>query len=242
MAQCPRLTLTDLRLDLAGKTVLSDITLDLQVRRLGIVGRNGSGKSTLARVISGLIAPDAGSLRLDGIDPARDRHAALNRIGILFQNPDHQIIFPTVQEELSFGLRQQGHGKTETAELVRAMLQRFSKAHWQEAPISTLSQGQKQLVCLMAILLMQPQLIVLDEPFSGLDLAIRGQLMRLFETLPQALVHITHDPDCLAGYDHVLWVHEGRIHRSGHAKTVLPDYLAYMNQAGLGDDLSDLAG
>ncbi|WP_339115328.1 ABC transporter ATP-binding protein [Thioclava sp. GXIMD2076] len=240
MAHSPRLTLDHLTLDLAGKPVLKDLVFDHEIRRLGIVGRNGSGKSTLARVVAGLIEPSSGTLTLDGIIPARDRHAALNRIGILFQNPDHQIIFPTVREELAFGLRQQGHGKAETQSLISRMLARFGKSHWIDAPVSTLSQGQKQLVCLMAILLMQPQLIVLDEPFSGLDLAIRGQLTRLFESLPQALIHITHDPDCLRGYDHALWIHEGEIRQSGTPETVLPDYLDYMNQAGLGDDLSDL--
>ncbi|TQS73642.1 ABC transporter ATP-binding protein [Rhodobacteraceae bacterium] len=242
MAHASHLHLGDVTLRLGSKTVLDAITLDLTLHRTGVVGRNGSGKSTLARVVAGLVAPDTGTLRLNGIDPARDRRAALGHIGILFQNPDHQIIFPTVAEELAFGLRQMGRTKAEAALITDRTLARFGKTHWREANIATLSQGQKQLVCLMAILAMEPQVIILDEPFSGLDLAIRGQLMRYFHALPQALIHITHDPDCLHGYDHVLWIEAGRLHRAGPPAPLLADYRAHMSKLGAGDDLSDLAG
>uniref|UniRef100_UPI0011AED13B ATP-binding cassette domain-containing protein n=1 Tax=Paracoccus sp. SY TaxID=1330255 RepID=UPI0011AED13B len=93
---------------LAGRPVLRDVTAQLAEGRIGIVGRNGSGKTTLARVIAGLIVPDAGDARTFGIDMAQDRRAALKGVGIIFQNPDHQIIFPTVIEEIAFGLAQQG--------------------------------------------------------------------------------------------------------------------------------------
>ncbi len=93
---------------LGGRPVLSGLSLRLTEPRIGIVGRNGSGKTTLLRLIAGLIAPASGRVRVDGIDPFADRKGALARLGILFQNPDHQILFPTVEEELAFGLRQQG--------------------------------------------------------------------------------------------------------------------------------------
>ncbi|WP_438988060.1 ATP-binding cassette domain-containing protein, partial [Marivivens donghaensis] len=95
------------------KTVLDAITLELTEARVGIVGQNGSGKSTLARAISGLIRPEQGRVLINGIDVLNDRKSALSAVGILFQNPDHQIIFPTVEEEISFGLRQLGHSKAD---------------------------------------------------------------------------------------------------------------------------------
>ena len=93
---------------LGGRAALAGITARLAEPRVAIVGRNGSGKTTLARVVAGLIAPDTGQARIGGIDMARDRRAALENVGIIFQNPDHQIIFPTVLEEVAFGLAQQG--------------------------------------------------------------------------------------------------------------------------------------
>ena len=91
-----------------GRALLTGLNLRVTERRIGIVGRNGSGKTTLARVLSGLVAPDQGEVRVCGVDIAKDRRAAIQTVGILFQNPDHQIIFPTVEEELAFGLLQAG--------------------------------------------------------------------------------------------------------------------------------------
>ncbi|MFD2813502.1 ATP-binding cassette domain-containing protein [Paracoccus aerius] len=94
---------------LSGRRILHGISAQLSEPRVGIVGRNGSGKTTLARVVAGLIEPNDGEARIGGLDMARDRRAALAAVGIIFQNPDHQIIFPTVLEEVAFGLTQQGH-------------------------------------------------------------------------------------------------------------------------------------
>ncbi|MBD3765956.1 MAG: ATP-binding cassette domain-containing protein, partial [Rhodobacterales bacterium] len=90
--------LEDVGLRLTGREILSGLSLHLTERRVGIVGRNGSGKTSLLRVIAGLVAPTSGRVRIDGIDPTGDRRAMLARAGILFQNPDHQILFPTVAE------------------------------------------------------------------------------------------------------------------------------------------------
>ncbi|WP_324293009.1 ATP-binding cassette domain-containing protein [Roseovarius pacificus] len=94
---------------------------------------------------------------------------------MLFQNPDHQIIFPTVEEEISLGLRQQDLLKQEAADRAAMTLSDFGKLHWASANISDLSQGQKHLVCMMAIIVMEPRLIILDEPFTGLDMQTKTQ-------------------------------------------------------------------
>ncbi|MBM1633306.1 ABC transporter ATP-binding protein [Sulfitobacter mediterraneus] len=223
-----------------GKPVLSDIDLRSNARRIGVVGRNGSGKTTLARIMAGLIAPDAGQVRIAGINVAKDRKAALGVIGILFQNPDHQIIFPTVEEELAFGLLQQGHPKSEAARAVAQTLADFGKSHWAKAAIHQLSQGQRQLVCLMSVLAMRPKVIILDEPFAGLDIPTTLHLQRTLEAIDLTLVHITHDPAVLVGYDEVLWVDQGKTELIGAAAQVLPAFQDRMTQIGAGDDLSDL--
>ena len=225
-----------------GVDVLRDITIAGNERRIGIVGRNGSGKTSLARVMAGLVAPDAGQVRIAGVDVARDRKAALGVVGILFQNPDHQIIFPTVQEEIAFGLTQMGQTACEVTTGVEAILAQFEKSHWAPAPVVQLSQGQRQLVCLMSVLAMQPRVIILDEPFAGLDIPTTLQLRRMLERLDVTLVLITHHPDMLANYDRVLWVDEGQIKLDGTAGDVVQAFEARMTELGGGDDLSDLSG
>ncbi len=230
----------DLTID--GGAILRGVTLHSNAHRIAVLGRNGSGKTTLARVIAGLQAPDAGRVRVAGVDVGRDRRAALGAVGILFQNPDHQIIFPTVAEELSFGLRQMGGTPAQVAQGVARILDQFGKSHWHDAAIHTLSQGQRQLVCLMAILAMAPRVIVLDEPFAGLDIPTARHLTRVLDGVAATLVQITHDPVSVAGYDHALWLDAGRVVQDGPAAVVTRAYTLQMEQIGARDDLSDLAG
>ena len=210
------------------KAVLDTVTLELSEARVGIVGRNGSGKSTLAKAISGLIRPEQGRILINGVDVLKDRKAALSAVGILFQNPDHQIIFPTVEEEISFGLRQLGRSKSDAAEETSNLLANFGKSDWAKRPVSTLSQGQRHLVCLMSVLAMAPAVIILDEPFSGLDIPTTRALQKRLNQLYQTLIHITHDPSVIADYDRVIWIEAGKVIADGAPDTVLPDYLHVM--------------
>lgn len=223
------------------KPILRDVGLSCEERRIGIVGRNGSGKTTLARILAGLVKPTSGTVRICGVDVAEDRKAAIGTIGILFQNPDHQIIFPTVEEEIEFGLVQMGHPKEQAGNETIELLQSFDKKHWAKASIHELSHGQKQLVCLMSILIMQPKVIILDEPFSNLDIPTRMQIERHLEQVPATLLHITHDPDSVAGYERVLWLDEGQVRMDGSASATLLKFSEQMVLWGRGDDISDIA-
>lgn len=236
------LVLTAASVRLAGKLVLDSLDLTLTDRRIGILGRNGSGKSTLLRLLAGLIAPDAGTVRVDGFDPFTDRKAALGALGILFQNPDHQILFPTVEEELAFGLVQQGLTRAEATARAHAALAGEGRAHWVKAPVTSLSQGQRHYLCLLAVLLMAPGTILLDEPLAGLDLPTQTRLARRFATLPQRLITITHDPETLTGADRVVWLEAGRVAADGPPADVLPAFTAEMARIGARDADADLAG
>jgi len=235
------IVLADAWLQLSGREVLSGLSLHLTERRIAVLGRNGSGKTSMLRLIAGLVSPSRGSVRIDGLDPARDRKAMLQRIGILFQNPDHQIIFPTVAEELAFGLVQQGIGREEAAARVRALLDAQGRSHWENAPVTALSQGQRQLLCLMAVLAMEPATILLDEPFAGLDLPTRARLRRRLQSLPQQTITITHDPAEIIGHDRAIWIENGRVHDDGRAADIAARFANAMMQEGEADADADLA-
>lgn len=217
---------------LAGRQALGPLDLHLTERRIAVIGRNGSGKTTLLRLIAGLVAPVSGQVMVEGADLWRDRKAALRQIGILFQNPDHQILFPTVDEELAFGLRQQGHSKADAAAAVSALLSEEGRAHWAGLSTQALSQGQKQHLCLMAVLLMQPGTLLLDEPFAALDLPTQARLARRLEALPQRLITISHDPRGLSTCDRVLWLEGGALVGDGPPSTLLPAFEAEMARLG----------
>ncbi|MBD3766233.1 MAG: ABC transporter ATP-binding protein [Rhodobacterales bacterium] len=229
-------------LAVAGRAILTGIDLHLTEARIGLAGRNGSGKTTLLRLMAGLVAPSAGRVRVDGIDPFRDRRGLVARLGVMFQNPDHQIIFPTCAEEIAFGLRQTGLTAAGARAAALRLLQQEGRAAWAEAPVAALSQGQRQYLCLLAVLAMQPATILLDEPFAALDLPTQARLARRLAALPQRLVVVSHDPAVLARCDRVVWIEGGRIADDGPPGVVLPAYLAAMEELGARDADADLPG
>ena len=211
-----------------GTQVFSGLSLTLSERRVALVGRNGSGKSTLLRLAAGLLAPQSGRVTVAGVDVGRDRRRALDTVGILFQNPDHQIIFPTVIEEICFGLEQQGLSRAAARERARAAL----SAHpdWAERLCHTLSQGQRQMVCLLAILAMEPRWILFDEPFNSLDLPATLRIEARIAALGQNVLTVTHDPLRVVGYDRVIWLEAGQVAADGPPAEVLPAYTAAMER------------
>jgi len=213
-------------LELNGQRVLKDITLSLKERRIGLVGLNGSGKSSFVRLLNGLRLPTSGSVRVFG-QPVQDCAGDLPRhIGFVFQNPDHQAIFPTVEEEITFGLTQLGLDKKRAREEANAFLDRHGCKALAERPISTLSEGQKQLVCILAVLVMDPKVLILDEPLTSLDGLTSRRLLHKIAELPQKIVMVSHDLSNLAEFDRILWLEQGRVRMDGVPGDVLPAYTA----------------
>jgi biotin transport system ATP-binding protein len=205
--------------------VIDDISIGIADDRIGLIGANGSGKSTMARLIAGLIEPDAGSVKVNGVDVYSDRKGALDTVGIIFQNPDHQIIFPTCAEEIAFGLTQKGMKRKEADAHARAVLAEHGRGDWADRLAHQLSQGQRHYLCLMAVLAMCPDVIVLDEPYAGLDLVTSMRLQRTLAGLDQQVVMITHDTDLLADFDRVVWMDQGRVVANDRPDQVIPKFL-----------------
>ena len=225
---------------LQGRNILGPITLALDQRRIGIIGRNGSGKTTLLRLIAGLLAPSTGHLAVYGASPD-NRREMLRSIGIVFQNPDAQILFPTVAEEIAFGLRQMGQTAVQAHAAALDLLAREGRSAWANAPTHTLSGGQRHYLCLMSVLAMTPRSLLLDEPFAGLDLPTQQRLTRRLAQLPQQIITISHDPAAMAGADRVIWLDRGGVKADGPASSVLPAYTDAMQQLGQDDADTDLS-
>lgn len=234
----PLVQLESLTFSQQDRLILDDLSLSLSERRVGVIGRNGSGKTTLARLLCGLIPADSGHVKIAGVDMFKDRKAAINTVGLIFQNPDHQIIFPTVIEELSFGLRQQGKTAGTAQDAAYQVLEDFERAHWADRPVASLSQGQRHLVCLMTVLAMSPKVIVLDEPFTGLDRPTTRALSAYLDRVDAMLIHITHDERFIVGYDRIVWIDKGRIHADGAPEDVIAAYHHAMDST---DAFTDLA-
>ncbi len=193
------------------RTVLADVDVRLTEQRVGIVGANGSGKSTFARLVNGLVLPTHGRVSVDGLDTARQGREVRRRVGFCFTDPDAQIVMPTVAEDVGFGLRRRGLSKPEVAERVRATLETFGLEGHADHPAHLLSGGQKQLLALASVLVMEPDVLVMDEPTTLLDLRNATMISRVVHGLPQQVLLVTHHLELLHGFDRVLVFHEGRL-------------------------------
>lgn len=213
-----------------GRTILEGIDLRIPQPRVALIGRNGSGKSTLGRVIKGLIRPDTGRVRVHGLDPAQRSFEALSVAGFLFQNSDHQILCPSVLEEISFGLRENGWSHQEAERHSLELMARHGVEAWRDRAVASLSEGQRRLVCLLAVLVMTPRVLILDEPFTGLDIPTRLRLVAFIRELPQQVVMISHEPDSLKDFQRVLWLEEGRLQADGGPAEVMPEFLSVMHR------------
>ncbi|WP_371345102.1 energy-coupling factor ABC transporter ATP-binding protein [Ancylobacter sp. IITR112] len=227
MPHAPLIRLENVTLTRGGRVVLDDVSLALHERRIGLIGTNGSGKSSLVRLLNGLLTADKGRVSVHGLDAAEQASELPRKVGFIFQNPDHQIIFPTVAEEVAFSLEQAGLPRRQAAKEAIPALARFGRAHWAERPVHALSEGEKQFLCIIAVLVMQPALLILDEPFSSLDLPTRRRLEALVAGLEQQVILVAHELDAFARYDRVIWLHEGRLRGDGPPGEVIAAYRAF---------------
>ena len=167
--------------------------------RLALVGPNGSGKTTLLHLIVGLLRPGSG--RVEAFGRERDReadfHEVRRRAGLLFQETDDQLFCPTVVEDVAFGPLNLGKPREEARQIVARTLQSVGLDGYQQRITYRLSAGEKRLVALAAVLAMQPEVLLLDEPTGGLDEQSTRRLIDLLAKLPQAMMIVSHDREFL---------------------------------------------
>ncbi|MDX2265274.1 MAG: ABC transporter ATP-binding protein [Hyphomicrobiales bacterium] len=207
-----------------GVAALRDITLRLDERRIGVIGANGSGKTTFGRLLNGLLLPQRGEVLVDGVSTRADGRRARRLVGMVFQSPDHQIVMPTVEEDLSFGPRNMGASPAEAARLVDRLLREYGWEGKRRQPAHLLSGGEKKLLTLLSVIIMEPKVIVFDEPLNSLDLRSRRKVMGVLDGLAQQTIVITHDLDLIAGYDRALLFEGGRVAGDGDPRSVAQRY------------------
>lgn len=208
--------------------VLRDLSVRLDEPRIGVVGANGSGKSTFARTLNGLVVPETGTVTLDGLDTARQGREVRRRVGFCFTDPDSQIVMPTVAEDVAFGLRRRGLSKAEIADRVDSALAAHGLAGRGDHPAHLLSGGQKQLLALAAVLVTEPDLLVMDEPTTLLDVRNARRVADRVRGLPQQVVLVTHHLDLLEDFDRVLVFDDGRLVQDGTPADSVAAYLDLM--------------
>ena len=184
-----------------GRTVLSGLHFKLYKRqKMGLIGHNGSGKSTFLHIIMGLVRSFSGRLTLFDhlIRDEKDFKAARKRIGLVFQNSDDQLFCPTVMEDVCFGLLNQGKTPEEAREKALALLTELDMKHFENRVTHRLSGGEKRLVALATVLVMAPDILLLDEPFTGLDEATRERIFDVLNSLKIGYIIVSHEFDSLA--------------------------------------------
>lgn len=220
------LQIVDVRLQRGQTTVFDGLKLQLTERRIGVIGDNGAGKSSLFRMLCGLETPATGQVQINGVPLLEARQGKPGLVGLMFQNPDDQIIFPTVEEELALGLRPKGLNKQQAMAAAREMLAQRGLVHWAERAVSSLSQGQRQQVCWLSFLIAAPSVLLLDEPFASLDLPGQAKLAQDIAAAPQQILVSTHVLDHVRGFERVLWLEQGRIRGDGPGSHVCRAYEA----------------
>lgn len=225
--------------DAAPEEVLKGVSLTIhRGEMVAVLGHNGSGKSTMAKMCNGILLPTEGKVLVEGMDTA-DEERLLDirqKVGMVFQNPDNQIVATIVEEDVAFALENMGVPQPEMRQRVDEALKAVHMYDYREHAPHQLSGGQKQRVAIAGIIAMRPDCIVLDEPTAMLDPHGRGQVMRTIRKLNRqygiTVVLITHEMDEAAQCERVVVVDHGTIRMDDTPRNVFAR-VAEMKQLGL---------
>jgi len=200
---------------------LNDVSISVaEGEWLAIVGHNGSGKSTLAKVLNGLQFPENGSVIVDGIALSSDSVWDIRKlVGMVFQSPDNQFVGATVQDDVAFGLENNGIPHEEMLIRVKKALEHVSMIDFLDQEPHHLSGGQKQRVAIAGVIALQPRVIILDEATSMLDPLGREEVIRTVRELKDeeglTVISITHDLEEAAQADRIVVMNKGTVYSEG---------------------------
>jgi len=213
----------------SGVQALSGVSVAIRDREfVAIMGENGAGKSTLVKHFNGVLKPSRGEVLVDGVPTTKVSVAQLSRnVGLVFQNPDHQLFSETVEEEIAFGLRNFGFGEKEIEEQTDWVLSFLDLTRYRKASPFILSGGERKRVALASVLAWNPKVIVLDEPTVGQDYRQKERLRQFVLEINEqgrTVVMVTHDVEFVADCSpRVIVMSRGNIVGDGEAAEILTD-------------------
>ena len=200
---------------------LTDVSFSINKGEwIAIVGHNGSGKSTLAKTINGLQMPQKGSVTVGGKTLSEETVWDIRRmVGMVFQNPDNQFVGATVEDDVAFGLENQGIERSEMQKRVSNALEQVKMSSFATREPARLSGGQKQRVAIAGVVALRPNIIILDEATSMLDPEGREDVISTIQQIKEendlTVISITHDIDEAASANRILVMREGRLYQEG---------------------------
>lgn len=213
---------------------LNGLSLDIQKgKKIAVMGANGSGKSTFFLCLNGILKPQKGTLSFCGTPYSYDRKSLLelrHRIGIVFQDPDNQLFSASVLQEISFGILNLGADSETALKGTEKIMDALDITELKDRPTHILSGGQKKQVAIADILVMHPDIVILDEPAAALDpkhtALVNGTIDQMTEAGLTVLIS-THDPDYAFSWaDQIILFHQGRVLKSGSPIEVFSDQAA----------------
>jgi len=219
-----------------GMSALKDVSLRVcEGEFVAVMGRNASGKTTLVKHINGLLRPTRGKVKICGVDIRKATVSELARkVGFIFQNPNDHIFANTVEEEISFILKNRGLDSGEIAAGVGEMLEMFRLEEYRGHYPRSLSGGERQRVALASVLVARPEILILDEPTRGMEYRLKSELMQFLNEYRErgnTVVLVTHDVETVAEYaDRVVLLSEGRVVVDGNKREVLSRALFFSPQ------------
>lgn len=200
-----------------------DFTLE-EGSKTAVIGANGSGKSTLLLLLAGCLSAGTGEISLRGKPTTMQPQTLREKVGLVFQEPDDQMFMPSVLEDVAFGLVARGMEQNEAKRRAAMELDRFDIARLAERPPHRLSGGEKRVAALCGILVMRPEIVVLDEPSASLDPRARKKIIEVLRSMRESMIVATHDLDmALDLCDNALILSEGVSIASGTASDLLHD-------------------
>jgi cobalt/nickel transport system ATP-binding protein len=185
----------------AGRNVLDHLNFTIRAgEKVGLIGPNGSGKSTLLHIVMGLLRPDSGHVEFLGRKPETENDFRLIRrqVGLVFQNADDQLFSPTVLEDVAFGPLNMGKSPEQARKMSVRILKELNLDGFENRITHKLSGGEKKLVALATVLVMEPKVLFLDEPSTGLDESTREHIIAILNRLDITFVMVSHEYDYLA--------------------------------------------
>ncbi len=218
-----------------GHQALNKISFEMKEgETVGLIGSNGAGKSSLLKAMVGILLPVKGSILIDEISVAKKNlRMVREKVGVVFQNPEDQLFMSNVYDDIAFGLRNMGVSEADVKNRITSVLKSLGIERMLDHNSSKLSGGEQRLVAIATVMVMEPRIVLFDEPTSFLDPKTRRNLIKLLKEYKITKLIATHDLDmALELCDRIIILKEGEVFKQGIAKELLSNQ-SLMEQANL---------